>query len=138
MEKVIEKWNDILNTVKIEHDISDISFDTWMRPLDVYAVEGNVLYILAPFEPMALGYIQKKYYLPLKVAIGEITGEEYDIKFVLPEVAKSLSIKKPTKKVASLNGSNSNLNPNYTFETFVVGGNNRFAQSAALAVAESP
>ena len=138
MEKVIEKWNDILNTVKIEHDISDISFDTWMRPLDVYAVEGNVLYILAPFEPMALGYIQKKYYLPLKVAIGEITGEEYDIKFVLPEDAKSLSIKKPTKKVASLNGSNSNLNPNYTFETFVVGGNNRFAQSAALAVAESP
>ena len=138
MEKVIEKWNDILNTVKIEHDISDISFDTWMRPLDVYAVEGNTLYILAPFEPMALGYIQKKYYLPLKVAICEMTGEEYEIKFVLPEDAKSLSVKKPTKKVSSLNGSNSNLNPNYTFETFVVGNNNRFAQSAALAVAESP
>ena len=138
MEKVIEKWNDILNTVKIEHDISDISFDTWMRPLDVYAVEGSVLYILAPFEPMALGYIQKKYYLPLKVAITESTGIEYELQFVLPEDAKSLNIKKPTKKVSSLNGSNSNLNPNYTFETFVVGGNNRFAQSAALAVAESP
>ena len=138
MEKVIEKWNDILNTVKIEHDISDISFDTWMRPLDVYAVEGSVLYILAPFEPMALNYIQKKYYLPLKVAIGEMLGEEYDIKFVLPEDAKTINVNKPVKKVASLNGSNSNLNPNYTFETFVVGGNNRFAQSAALAVAESP
>lgn len=138
MEKVIEKWNDILNTVKIEHDISDISFETWMRPLDVYAVEGSVLYILAPFEPMALNYISKKYYLPLKVAIGEILGTEYEIKFVLPEDAKSLSIKKQAKKVSSLNGSNSNLNPNYTFETFVVGGNNRFAQSAALAVAESP
>ena len=138
MEKVIEKWNDILSTVKKEHDITDISFDTWMRPLDVYAVDGNILYILAPFEPMALGYIQKKYYLPLKVAIGEILGEEYDIQFILPENAKSLNIKKPAKKVSSLNGSNSNLNPNYTFETFVVGGNNRFAQSAALAVAESP
>ncbi|MBQ8627044.1 MAG: chromosomal replication initiator protein DnaA [Agathobacter sp.] len=138
MEKVIEKWNDILTTVKKEHDISDISFDTWMRPLDVYAVEGNILYILAPFEPMALGYIQKKYYLPLKVAIGELIGEEYDIQFILPENAKNLNIKKPVKKVSSLNGSNSNLNPNYTFETFVVGNNNRFAQSAALAVAESP
>lgn len=138
MEKVIEKWNDILNTVKIEHDISDISFDTWMRPLDVYAIEGNTLYILAPFEPMGLGYIQKKYYLPLKVAIIEMTGKQYEIKFVPPEDAKSLSIKKPAKKVSSLNGSNSNLNPNYTFETFVVGNNNRFAQSAALAVAESP
>ena len=138
MEKVIEKWNDILNTVKIEHDISDISFDTWMRPLDVYAVEEDTLYILAPFEPMALGYIQKKYYLPLNVAIVEITGKEYDIRFVLPEDAKALSVNKTPKKVGSLNGSNSNLNPNYTFETFVVGGNNRFAQSAALAVAESP
>ncbi len=138
MEKVIEKWNDILATVKQEHDISDISFDTWMRPLDVYAVEGNILYILAPFEPMALNYIQKKYYLPLKVAIGELIGEEYEIQFILPENAKNLNIKKPVKKVSSLNGSNSNLNPNYTFETFVVGNNNRFAQSAALAVAESP
>ena len=138
MEKIINKWDEILNTVKKEHEISDISFDTWMRPLEVYAVEENTLYILAPFEQMALSYIQKKYYLPLKVAIGEVTGMEYDIEFILPEHAKSLNIKKPTKKVASLNGANSNLNPNYTFETFVVGNNNRFAQSASLAVAESP
>ena len=138
MEKIISKWDEILNTVKKEHEISDISFDTWMRPLEVYAVEENTLYILAPFEQMALSYIQKKYYLPLKVAIGEVTGMEYDIQFILPEHAKSLNIKKPTKKVSSLNGANSNLNPNYTFETFVVGNNNRFAQSASLAVAESP
>ena len=138
MEKIINKWDEILNTVKKEHEISDISFDTWMRPLEVYAVEENTLYILAPFEQMALSYIQKKYYLPLKVAIGEVTGLEYDIQFILPEHAKSLNIKKPAKKVASLNGANSNLNPNYTFETFVVGNNNRFAQSASLAVAESP
>ena len=138
MEKIISKWDEILNTVKKEHEISDISFDTWMRPLEVYAVEENTLYILAPFEQMALIYIQKKYYLPLKVAIGEVVGVEYDIQFILPEHAKSLNIKKPAKKAASLNGANSNLNPNYTFETFVVGNNNRFAQSASLAVAESP
>ncbi len=139
MENIINKWDEILNTVKKEHEeISDISFDTWLRPLEVYAVEDNILYILVPSEQMALSYIQRKYYLPLKVAICEITGKEYDIQFILPERAKSLKIKKPAKKVSSLNGSNSNLNPNYTFETFVVGNNNRFAQSAALAVAESP
>ena len=33
VDKVIEKWNEILNTVKKEHEISDVSFDTWMRPL---------------------------------------------------------------------------------------------------------
>ena len=52
MEKIIEKWDQILNTVKKEHEISDISFDTWMRPLEVYALEENTLYILAPFEQM--------------------------------------------------------------------------------------
>ena len=104
MEKVLEKWNEIITTVKKEHELSDISFDTWLRPLDVYAVDGKTLYILAPFEPMALNYIQKKYYLPLKVSIGEITGEEYDLQFILPENAKSLNIKKPSKKkVTSMN-----------------------------------
>lgn len=143
MDKVIEKWEDILSTVKKEHDISDVSFDTWMRPLKVYAVEGNTLYILVPSEQMALSYIQKKYYLPLKVAIAEMTGTEYEINFILPEQIDSLGLsnkntKKQSKKAASLNGDQSNLNPNYTFETFVVGNNNRFAQSASLAVAESP
>lgn len=139
MENIINKWDEILDTVKKEHEeISDISFDTWLRPLEVYAVEDNILYILVPSEQMALSYIQRKYYLPLKVAICEIIGKEYDIQFILPERARTLSIKKPVKKASSLNGSNSNLNPNYTFETFVVGNNNRFAQSAALAVAESP
>lgn len=139
MDKVIEKWDDILNTVKKEHEISDVSFDTWMRPLKVYAIEGNTLYILVPSEQMALSYISKKYYLPLKVAIAEITGVEYDITFILPDQAKNLNLQKPLqKKISSLKEENSNLNPNYTFETFVVGNNNRFAQSASLAVAESP
>ena len=87
MVKINEKWDQILNTVKKVHEISDISFDTWMRPLEVYALEENTHYILAPFEQMALTYIQKKYYLPLKVAIGEVIGEEYDIQFILPEHA---------------------------------------------------
>ena len=138
MEKVIEKWDLILNTVKKEHEISDVSFDTWMRPLEVFAVEGNTLYILVPSEQMALSYISKKYYLPLKVAIAEITSIEYEIEFILPETARTLNLKKQTKKSASLTANNSNLNSTYTFETFVVGNNNRFAQSAALAVAESP
>ena len=139
MDKVLEKWDEILSTVKTEHEISDVSFDTWMRPLEVFAIEGNTLYILVPSEQMALSYISKKYYLPLKVAIAEITGVGYDIEFILPEQAKSMNLKsKPPKKITPINDSASNLNPNYKFETFVVGNNNRFAQSAALAVAESP
>ena len=138
MDKIIEKWNEILENVKKEHEISDVSFDTWMRPLEIYAVENDIIYILVPLEQMALNYISKKYYLPLKVAVAEVIGKEYDIHFVIPEHTRALNIQKAPKKLFSLNGSESNLNPNYTFETFVVGNHNRFAQSAALAVAESP
>ena len=46
MDKIIEKWDEILNTVKQEYEISDVSFDTWIRPLEVFAIEGNTLYIL--------------------------------------------------------------------------------------------
>lgn len=139
MEKVIEKWDEIINTVKREYDISDVSFDTWIRPLEIFAIEDNTIYILVPSEQMALGYISKKYLTPLRVTIVEITKIEYNIEFILPDQAKKLKVKNiQPKKAASLNGEFSNLNPNYTFDTFVVGNNNRFAHSAALAVAESP
>ena len=115
MDKIIEKWDEILNTVKQEYEISDVSFDTWIRPLEVFAIEGNTLYILVPSEQMALSYISKKYLAPLRVAIVEITEIEYEIKFILPEEARTLKL-----------------------NTFVVGNNNRFAHSASLAVAESP
>ncbi len=140
MDKILEKWDEILQTVKREHEISDISFDTWIKPLEVFGVEGSLLYILVPSEQMTLSYITKKYYLPLKVAIAEIIGTEYEIKFILPEQTKNIrttgnkSKKHPEPEVSK----RSNLNPNYTFNTFVVGSNNRFAQSASLAVAESP
>lgn len=139
MDKVIEKWEEILNTVKTEYDISDVSFDTWIRPLEVFAIEGNTLYILVPSEQMALTYITKKYLAPLRVAIVEITQIEYEIEFILPEQAKTMKISsKPSKRPAPTANINASLNPNYVFDTFVVGNSNRFAQSASLAVAESP
>ena len=140
MDHILEKWDEILQTVKTEHDISNVSFDTWIRPLEVYGVDGNTLYVLVPSVQMTLNYIAKKYLLPLKVAVAEIIGVEYDIKFILPEQAETLAArsKKEKKKTSTESSGKSNLNPNYKFETFVVGSNNRFAQSASLAVAESP
>ena len=90
MDTILQKWDEILQTVRTEHDISKVSFETWLKPLDVFGVDGNTLYILVPSDQMSLGYVSKKYYLPLKVAIAEITGIEYEIKFILPEQAKDI------------------------------------------------
>ncbi|MDD3795165.1 MAG: chromosomal replication initiator protein DnaA [Lachnospiraceae bacterium] len=143
MDVIIEKWEEILYTVKVEHELSEISFKTWLQPLQVHSVSDHVVTILVPSEQMGVDYINKKYMFPIKVAIAEITGTEYDIEFILPEQAK----KREQKNAISSNLLNTkvnntlekaNLNPKYTFDTFVVGNNNKFAHAAALAVAESP
>lgn len=138
MDLIFEKWEEILITVKKEHELTDISFDTWLKPLTVYSVESNILYILVPSEQMGLNYITKKYTLPIKVAIAELIGIDYDIQFILKEQTSKLKPKKNAKQIDVTKTETSNLNPNYTFDTFVVGKNNRFAHSASLAVAESP
>ena len=45
LETLKEKWNDILKFLKEEYEISDVSFDTWLLPLEVYALEqpGNIV-----------------------------------------------------------------------------------------------
>ena len=140
MEAIFEKWEDILQTVKEEHEITQISFDTWLKPLEICTVDDHKLYILVPEEmnTTGLNYITRKYELPLKVTIAEMTGIEYELIFVLPEQAKKLKAAPKKQPVTSELAERSNLNPSYTFDTFVVGSNNRFAQSASLAVAESP
>lgn len=138
MEHIVEKWDQILQTVKEEHELTDVSFNTWLKPLKVFSVNNNTLYILVPDEQMGLNYITKKYTLPIKVAVAEIIGKDYDIEFVLPEQAKTMKAPKPKSFVNAANVDKSSLNPNYTFDTFVVGNNNKLAHAASLAVAESP
>ncbi|RDU23544.1 chromosomal replication initiator protein DnaA [Anaerosacchariphilus polymeriproducens] len=139
MEIIIEKWEEILETVRKEHELTPISFETWLKPLKVHSVIGNELTILVPSEQMGLEYINKKYKLPIKVAVAEFTGLTYEIVFILPEQAKQSEVfASPIKNEVVINAEKGNLNPKYTFDTFVVGGNNRFAHSASLAVAESP
>ena len=137
LDKVIQKWNDILNYAIKEHSISDVSFTTWLKPLEIITVENNVIFLKVPDE-MFYQYIQKKYYLPLKVAACEILGETIDIKFVIPGQEKALINKKEEPVDAPDIFEKSGLNPKYTFSSFVVGENNSMAHAAALAVAESP
>ncbi len=140
MHIIQEKWSEILNMIKIEHDVSDISFSAWLEPLKVHKVEGNVVTIIVTNGSMALNYINKKYLLPLKVAIAETTGEDYEISLILPDEITEESVETPSPADTDNreNIAKAGLNPRYTFNTFVVGNNNKMAHAASLAVAESP
>ena len=43
---VVDKWAEILNFFKNEFDIADVSFNSWIKPLQVYSVENNVVTLL--------------------------------------------------------------------------------------------
>lgn len=144
LEKIKEKWEEILLHIKEEHELSDVSFKTWLLPTEVYSMKGDTVQILVP-DIHFLGYMQKKYGFLITVAIAEITGIECSVDFITREQIKEAPAEVSDNQLLSRPSDvdqqviqNANLNPRYTFDTFVVGANNNLAHAASLAVAESP
>ena len=143
IEKIKDNWEKILLILKEEHDISDISYHTWLEPLTPYSYENNTVTVIVP-EQTFLKFVNKKYGLILKVTISEFIGQECDVNFKVREQVEELQdhgpqlIAKAKVPVSPDAIQSANLNPKYTFDTFVVGSNNNLAHAAALAVAESP
>ncbi|OLA10710.1 MAG: hypothetical protein BHW14_07685 [Coprococcus sp. 43_8] len=68
MDVIKEKWEEIIQKLKVEYFLSNISFETWIRPLEVYEIRGNTLYLTVNFKA-SIEHIQNKYLLPLKQLI---------------------------------------------------------------------
>lgn len=146
LEKLKEKWDDILLNLKEEHEITDVSFRTWLLPLKVHSISGDLVTITVP-DIEYLVYIRKKYGFLLKITIEEVTGFECSVDFVVenqlpldPSKTQTGGFMKNSMEMSVIQAAlqNANLNPKYTFDTFVVGANNNLAHAASLAVAESP
>lgn len=146
LETLKEKWDEILLYLKNEYEISNVSFQTWLLPLEIYSLQqpGNIIQIIVP-DANFLGYIKKKYSVMLKVSIEEVTGIRCDnVEFIVEDeivrdqVSDNQLINTNQNTVSPVTLQNANLNPKYTFDSFVVGANNNLAHAASLAVAESP
>lgn len=143
-----EKWDEILDFFKKEFEISDVSFNSWIEPLEVHSLKDGMVTILVKDEKIMIAYLEKKYHKPLQFAIQEITGEQLDIVFLHEnEINSNLDSSEPSTSKVTIGNTNpmlnarrldANLNSNYTFDNFVVGSNNNYAHAYALAVAESP
>lgn len=141
MEAIRENWNLIKETLRKEYELSDISYSTWIAPLNFYEVKDNVVTIMIPSDQAhALNYISSRYKSYFQVTISEMMDHTYDIAFILEKDAEDSRSKSSQSSVSSynINYEKANLNPKYKFDTFIVGSNNKFAHSASLAVAESP
>lgn len=140
-ELIQSKWTEIKETIRREYELSDISYHTWVEPLEFYNCVDDVVNIIIPADKSSmLNYISSKYKFFFQVTISEFFEHEYDVAFILekdiePEITENNN---PYASSLNVNYENANLNPKYKFDTFVVGSNNRFAHSASLAVAESP
>lgn len=141
MSEIKEKWEFIKETVRKEYDLSEISYNTWIKPLKFHDIQDNTLIVIIPSDNnQVLNYINTKYKTFFQVTVSEIMNHTYDISFKLEN-----EIDVPSRENSIVNNNvynikyeTANLNQKYKFNTFVVGSNNKMAHSASLAVAESP
>ena len=129
-----ELWNSFLDILKTR--ISDISYETWFKDTSLIDITDGKLIIKVPMT-FHKQFLNNNYSELIEEIINSITGTNYDLDFVVEEDLASIddnsaNIDNDYKKI------NSNLNDKYTFENFIIGDSNRFAQTAALAVAEQP
>ena len=65
LELIKSKWAEILEQIKTDYNVSDISYRTWLKPLEIYSVEDNVITILVNDEQLGnlgIDMVNKKYF----------------------------------------------------------------------------
>ncbi len=137
-EELIAKIKELLKP-----EVTRISYDTWILPLEIRSIDGNHIVFTANSE-FQKDFIENKYKSLIFNTLRYITNKEWT--FSVIDLSKEenedentdVITNKSNASSAEIEINKSTLNPKYTFETFVVGNNNRFAHAAALAVGNEP
>ena len=139
-------WQKVLDN--ISNIVDPLSYETWFKALDFIDIDGNNVRLVIPIMWYKT-HIEQNYKDIILNSFNNLLTKPVDnIIYILKDELQNI-LKKPEEKPSLENDNNSlersyvrnhvsNLNKNYTFESFVVGESNKFAQAAALAVAENP
>ena len=134
-EEIITKecWNKIKRKIQIEASIADIAYNLWIADLELKDIQEDTVYIMSSKEDeRVLGYLDKKYKIFFETIISEALERVVNVEFIIKSNTPSWADKRGG------NNSNPTLNPEYTFDSFVVGNNNMMAHQVSVAVAEDP
>ncbi|GAA3642206.1 chromosomal replication initiator protein DnaA [Asaccharospora irregularis] len=130
---IVSLWDKTLQLIKGE--LSAPSFKAFFRQIVPLKIYSNDLFLLVPNE-FTKGILEDRYLTLIENSINQLSLKKYNIKFVLDE--KEVASLGEDNPVIKMKRNYPNLNPKYTFDTFVIGNSNRFAHAACVAVAESP
>jgi chromosomal replication initiator protein len=125
----------------LETQLTKPSFETWLKSTTLLSFDGNLVTIGVANE-FAKDWLESRYANLIRTTVRNILNQEVQIRFVLPDQIDTSQTPKHTqtfrneRNYEDLNATQ--LNPKYTFESFVIGNSNRFAHAASLAVAEAP
>ena len=140
-----ELWNKFLENIK--NEITDVSFTTWFNDDDtkLYSFENDVATVVVSRD-FIKKHLEERYLDIMIDGMSRVTNSDVTFNIILQEDVEEL--KKKEKEIKNLaieedmeekqSALNANLNPNYTFETFIVGSSNKFAFKASRAIAEEP
>ena len=137
-------WNEFLD--KIKERITPLSYDTWFKDTKLYELDGGTATIIVPLA-LHKKHLEENYIDDIEETFNSITGTNFNFKFILENEINEISDNNDEVIIGTSNenmgvphqtSSSANLNSEYTFDSFIVGNSNRFAFTAARAVAEKP
>lgn len=129
-------WGATLNFLKDTN--TDLSYNTWLAPLDIHHIEedAGIIYLSWPNQAKLINHINEHYLTQIEKAVNSSTERNYR---VVIKQQKDYEISKvDTSRMSNPFKQEKLFNPRFNFENFVVGNSNKYAHAVSVAVAESP
>lgn len=135
-----ELWNNVL--LEIESSVSKANFATWFKETRISGFENGIIYLSVP-NTFVQEWLMKKFHQLVLKLLRQSSESIHTLEYVIKEEAKAKNQYIPTRQSSSTKelplseyyvNKDDNLNPRYTFESFIVGPFNELAYAAAQAV----